>query len=375
MRKIVVLAIFLSLAHHAVAQVPSESLLFTTPSAYKTVTDVQKGDMHIREYIPKSESLPAWTEMLTVQTFRNMAATPKQFRETMGAMLKQACKENGMFPISESTENGYSTAVWFQACEYSEKLPRDELTWIKVIKGKEAFYVVQKAFRFQPEPEQTEPWIKYLKNLRVCDARVPDSACPHGNTSTTAKSSMRISPIFGELFAHNIPAQFQFNSEQTRGDVFVRALTLATDQTSVWTQRLLLISTKNLAKQADQTAKTLASKIAKGFQQACPTTYSGSVVLEGKTPTGHEMFVMMANCGSHTLTAAKTATSESTLVVAIRGNLNMYTVQWSERGTAQDTALVPSMAAWMERLKTMGPILVCEQKPDEPAPFLSCTGK
>jgi len=181
-----------------------------------------------------------------------------------------------------------------------------------------------------------------------------------------------ISPIFGELFAHNLPTQFKAQAEQTRGNFYLRSVILASDQSPMWTQRILVTGSKDLAKQADSSAKLMAQMVARNFQQACPTTFSGGIVLDGKTPTGHDMYIMLVNCGTHTETTTKAPTSETTLIAAIRGNLNYYTVQWSERGAPMDKAPVPDIATWGARLKSIVPFYVCELKAGEAAPYPSC---
>lgn len=161
------------------AQPQAETLLFAPPPGYKVLTQTRKGAMTIAEFIPRGESLPGWTEMVTVQVFHGLkTATPATFRALMESQWKQACKTSQSFPVSESTENGYPTAVWLQGCEHKGESPKDELTWFKAVQGGDSFYVVQKAFRFQPTPEQMTPWIEYLRAQRVCDPRVPERKCP-----------------------------------------------------------------------------------------------------------------------------------------------------------------------------------------------------
>ncbi|OWQ85704.1 hypothetical protein CDN99_21750 [Roseateles aquatilis] len=159
-------------------QPQGETLLVAPPAGYKVVTQKTAGNMTITEFIPKNEELPAWTEMVTIQVFAKLDnATPKQFQELMGAAWKRQCKTSQSFPVSDGVERGYATSVWFQGCEHKGTPSKDELTWFKAIKGADAFYLVQKAFAYQPTPEQMAPWIEYLRAVRVCDNRNPERAC------------------------------------------------------------------------------------------------------------------------------------------------------------------------------------------------------
>jgi len=50
--------------------------------------------------------------------------------------------------------------------------------WFKAIEGNDSFYVVQKAFKFMPAKKQIARWVGFLRDVKVCDSRVADRACP-----------------------------------------------------------------------------------------------------------------------------------------------------------------------------------------------------
>jgi hypothetical protein len=52
------------------------------------------------------------------------------------------------------------------------------ITWFKAVQGNDSFYVVQKAFKFEPSKEQITRWMDYLRKVSVCDSRIADRACP-----------------------------------------------------------------------------------------------------------------------------------------------------------------------------------------------------
>jgi hypothetical protein len=55
---------------------------------------------------------------------------------------------------------------------------KPEKTWFKAIKGNDSFYVVQKAFKFDPSKEQIAQWMQYFRSVAVCDTRLADRPCP-----------------------------------------------------------------------------------------------------------------------------------------------------------------------------------------------------
>jgi hypothetical protein len=46
-----------------------------------------------------------------------------------------------------------------------------------VIQGNDSFYIVQVAFKAWPSKEQITQWMSYLKDVAVCDTRLPDRPC------------------------------------------------------------------------------------------------------------------------------------------------------------------------------------------------------
>jgi len=65
-------------------------------------------------------------------------------------------------------------------CPLNKDSGKPEITWFKAIQGQDSFYVVQKAFKFDPSQGQIVQWTLYLKKVAVCDTRVKERACPAG---------------------------------------------------------------------------------------------------------------------------------------------------------------------------------------------------
>jgi len=62
------------------------------------------------------------------------------------------------------------------SCSKNELTNKPELTFLKAIKGKDSFYTVQKAFRYDPGKKDVIKTMQYLKNIIVCDTRLNN--CP-----------------------------------------------------------------------------------------------------------------------------------------------------------------------------------------------------
>src|SRR5262249_20184093 len=136
----------------------------------------------INEMVPQGETVKDWTEMVTVQIFRNLrGVAPGAMRDNIAAGWMKACPQGTQQPVVDTTENGYSTLIWLLTCPNNAQTGKPEWTWFKAVRGNDSFYVVQKAFRFVPSKEQIETWMRYLKTVGVCDSRLPERACPKTN--------------------------------------------------------------------------------------------------------------------------------------------------------------------------------------------------
>ena len=163
----------------ALAQLEGETLVLLLPPDYKVGFESKKGSMVMTEMVPQHETVQNWTEMLTTQVFLGLKnATPQQFRDFMKVQTAKACANSQAANVFEGVENGYPTALWIQDCPLVQQSGKPERTWLKAIRGKDSFYVVQKAFRFEPTEQQVAKWTQYLRDVYVCDTRAPEQKCP-----------------------------------------------------------------------------------------------------------------------------------------------------------------------------------------------------
>jgi hypothetical protein len=160
------------------AELINENLLVEVPPGYKIDFQDKKPNSLMNEMVPTNETVNNWTEMVTVQIFYNMKATPEQFVGKMASGWMQACAGASSKPIASGPENGYPAGVWLLSCPKNPATGQPEITWVKAVQGNDSFYVVQKAFKFTPSNEQVVQWMKYLRSVAVCDSRLPDRACP-----------------------------------------------------------------------------------------------------------------------------------------------------------------------------------------------------
>jgi len=169
----------LSLAPPAFA-FKNENLLIAMPKGYKPDYNAKNARGLITEMVPQNESVKNWSEMLTVQIFFHSKPGTEAFRERIAQDWAKACKGSSLHPLAQGKENGYPFAVWMLACPRNPKTGMPEWTWFKAIQGNDSFYVVQKAFKFEPARLQIIEWTRYLKGVTVCDTRGTEHRCPAG---------------------------------------------------------------------------------------------------------------------------------------------------------------------------------------------------
>ncbi len=159
-----------------------ENLLQSVPEGYTIANRQSSGQAVLMEMIPQGQTLENWTDMVTTQIY--LGARNASFEAYQADMLKRwkgACSRAEAIPVTDGKENGYAFRLWLQTCRHDDPARKPEITWFKMILGNDSAYVVQKAFRFEPEKEQITRWIRYLRGVTVCDSRLKDRPCRLGS--------------------------------------------------------------------------------------------------------------------------------------------------------------------------------------------------
>ena len=172
------------------AQFSDEQLRATTPPGYKKIANQQRTkDTLTTELIPERQALKNWTEMMTVQIFYGLKASPDQFMAKTEQLASQACRETDVGLLRRGQENGYNFTLFLQDCPRNPATRKLEITLFKAIEGNDSFYVVQFAAKFEPSKEKIAEWMQTMAGIVVCDTRLPDRTC--GSIAGDAGSSNR----------------------------------------------------------------------------------------------------------------------------------------------------------------------------------------
>ncbi len=180
-----------------------------------------------------------------------------------------------------------------------------------------------------------------------------------------------VTPIFGQLLRTGYPKGFVHASEKVQPQFYIRESVLTGETVSNWTQMLTITGAKDLASKPGATPKAVLESLAGGFKRACPGSFGAHIIDETKV-SGFDAVAAVVSCGVSPTTAGKT--SETALMVVIKGQADVYTVQWAERAAPSNLPIPVDVAKWSDRYKRLGPFKLCPVVAGERAPYPSCVG-
>jgi len=157
----------------------NENLIAIVPPGFELGHQAQQDTFIINEMVRNSETVDNWTTLITVEIFLGeKSITPEQYQQVLTERWFGACDNSGTDPVANGEENGYKFVLWQLYCPLNRSTQTAEYTYLKAIQGSDSFYLVQVAFRHEPTDDEITQWMKYFKQVQVCDSRIPERACP-----------------------------------------------------------------------------------------------------------------------------------------------------------------------------------------------------
>jgi hypothetical protein len=182
------------LSFSALAAGGTEERLFAAPPpgwtpAFQDFKDGQR----VHEYLPPGQNLGAWTERVTIRIFEGLTGVAAvDFAQRMAETVRKTCERYEGHPPDNRRVNGYEVSLVLLECRRPVRDPTDprvvprriEVLMATVIRGREAIYVVQRAWRGdQPggghpfyAGEAREAWLRFMGTVELCD--LADRAAP-----------------------------------------------------------------------------------------------------------------------------------------------------------------------------------------------------
>lgn len=181
MNRIAVLALVATLATSALSSAlahAEEQMLLKPPKGYKLVASSNTDTATTAVMVPDGQSVANWTEKLTTQVLHKQAdQSPADFRARAEKAAAAQCPGASFEKLKDGTENLYPMVAWTEKCPSAKDSGKLELTWSKAVQGRENFYLLQKAHRFEPNAKQLKALTSLFDAAKVCDTRVPGQRC------------------------------------------------------------------------------------------------------------------------------------------------------------------------------------------------------
>ncbi|PHR73059.1 MAG: hypothetical protein COA66_04480 [Arcobacter sp.] len=149
-----------------------EYLFANLPSTYKLMNKYYINNNRRLVFIPYSQNENNYQEMIS--TTINTVSSGLYLREYIYKLKISwfiKCKNSSLDILGQGIENTYEVAFISVFCPHSSIPNKNMSIFIKIIKGKERFYTIEKTFLYSPSAKQTIETMIYLKGVKVCDSR------------------------------------------------------------------------------------------------------------------------------------------------------------------------------------------------------------
>ena len=184
---VIILASFSSSMASGQSLIDAENLLLSPPKDFKVGFQSNRDNRLMTEFVPAAETVEDWTQMLTVQIYRGATVDAATFLQGVGKRYMEACSGTTAKGIYTGQVNGYVVSMLLLKCPMNPGTGKPETTAFRVIKGKDALYSVQRAWRAVPSDQEVDDVMHALAKVTVCDTRAPEHPCPSFDSLVPSK--------------------------------------------------------------------------------------------------------------------------------------------------------------------------------------------
>ncbi len=212
----------------------------------------------------------------------------------------------------------------------------------------------------------------FLSILFLCTDTYAQKNDAFENFKKNGGKVTNITPVFSQLVLFSFPAGFLHAFENTTDRFYISEAVLKGETVKQWSQMITLTGGMGLAPHPKLSPKLYAAQMASRFKSACPNTFAAKGI-GALTVSGHNAFIAWMGCGA--IYKDGRVYSESSLVIAIKGSDDYYTIQWAERSDESSQSLAFDGTKWTTRLAELPPIKLCPRTPGEASPYPSCVNQ
>ena len=182
-------------------------------------------------------------------------------------------------------------------------------------------------------------------------------------------SDAAITPIYSQLFLYALPDEFHtVSGGVTRKGHFTQQSVLAKESLQRWTQMITVSGDEALAFSGRTYPQKMIDDFGARMKKNCPDSFA-MLPLNGVFVGSYDTVVAVVSCGS------LGGQSESIMQMAIKGGMDMYTLEWAVRGPPSRGPLKLDETQWTDRLRRLAPVRLCSVVANEQPPFPSCVNR
>jgi hypothetical protein len=176
----------------ASGQEPRDEQLFVgVPDGWEKIYEAAEQEGSITEYVPKGETTEKWTEMVTLQRYNAVLLDIPSYLEQVIQRFTEGCVVGRHDGPRRAVESAYPAAVAFIECRGPDPakatpgvlLKSIEFVAIKAIQGRDALYVVQRAWHgndpaYHPlNFETANQWLAVVRDAELCNLADRSQTC------------------------------------------------------------------------------------------------------------------------------------------------------------------------------------------------------
>ena len=139
--------------------------------------ETNDGALEFAEWVPKGETVLAWTRMVTTMRFESLRVTPQQFNQMMKDRLIKSCPGTTISDEIVTEIDGRPAARFRGDCPRNRATGKPEVLFHLAIAGQNDLHIRQVAFRYQPGPDDVRWADGVIGSTRWCAVGSKQKGC------------------------------------------------------------------------------------------------------------------------------------------------------------------------------------------------------
>ena len=169
---------YLETAEKSSISEPKEILMGRPNSKFELGYENNTDELLMTEFVPVGETVQDWSQMITIQSFIGYRPeTLESFATRFTQLVIEECSTSDQQIIRSDVQYGYDFLVLAISCYENMGTGLPEHMLVKAIQGDDALYLVQKAWKYDPEDGELEGWFEELGSFIVCGQNNDFSMC------------------------------------------------------------------------------------------------------------------------------------------------------------------------------------------------------